>query len=52
MDIKKLAALSVSCSDFDDVEINRIMQDKTARKVFQDVKVILYSRKCDSNVCH
>ncbi len=50
MDIKKIATLSLSCADFNDVQINRIMQDKTARKAFLDIKVILHADHKISNI--
>ena len=49
MDVKKLAKISLSCSDLDDVEINRIMQDKTSRKVFMDIRVIHHALLVDNN---
>ena len=42
MDVKKLVVMSLSCTNFGDAELNRIMQDKTARNAFVDIVVKIF----------
>ncbi len=39
MDVRKLVKMTTSCSNFDDKEINRIMEDDIARKAFVNLLV-------------
>lgn len=43
MDVKKLVKMTASCSNFQDHEINRIMEDDIARKAFVNLLVIFES---------